>query len=147
MKYFGTIQSFMLCLLLVCCAGCAPKQSRIERVMPAMRDMNAVQRALGSPSTSRELADGATEHQWLLDSSYHEQGRWVREKSPWVRHDKDGYRVEVYRDVWYPPRDVTKYCRITIVADKTGKVVNRQWEGYSCDELVRSGALPGGSPW
>lgn len=122
---------------LAACAGKSP--SRMSRVLPQVTTMAEAKRHFGHPAASLAQADGSTRHEWLLDAHYKEQGKWVRELSPWVRYDSDGYRVEQYRDVWKPARTVSKYCRLTITADADGKVLNSRWEGDSCDDIIISG--------
>lgn len=120
-------------------AGCAPKQSPMAALMPGIRTMNEAHLYLGYPASSREEADGATRHEWLLDNAYHEQGKWILQKAPGIYYDSDGYPVEIYREVWRPAREVRKYCRIVIVADAKGQVLSRHWEGQSCADLIRRG--------
>ncbi|MDL2291484.1 hypothetical protein LJC09_05220 [Desulfovibrio sp. OttesenSCG-928-F20] len=121
--------------LLLC--ACVARQHPVEALMPTLDTMTKARLYLGYPSTSRPGEDSAIIHEWLLDASYQEQGKWVREKAPWVRRDRDGYRVDVYRDVWYPPHKVNKYCRIRIIADEFEQVISSSWEGHSCEDLIR----------
>lgn len=116
--------------------GCAQKSACIDSTLAAVSTFHDARYRFGTPQSSTTLADGTVKHEWLLDVNYHQPGRYVTEPSPWVRYDSDGYRIETDREVWKRPKQVTKFCRLTMIADAQGKVLSAVYEGEDCCDLV-----------
>ena len=121
-------------LILTACA--AKNNACVDKTLLAVATMTDARYRFGAPRSSSPLPDGTTAHEWLLDVSYEQPGRYVTEPSPWVRYDSDGYRIETERDVWKRPRSVSKYCRLVIVADASGRVLSSRYEGEDCCDLI-----------
>jgi hypothetical protein len=133
-KYAFPILVLTVCLLLA--AGCARQQSRMARLLPEVDTITKARLHFGPPKSTVEEPDGAIRHEWLLDNAYTKSGQWVIEKSPWVTHDSDGYRVEHYRKVWREGGRRVDYCRLSIICDKEGRVLRSDWQGNSCETLI-----------
>ena len=118
-------------------SGCAAKTSCIDSALAAVHTLPDARYRFGTPKSSMAQADGTVRHEWLLDVSYEQPGRYETETSPWVRYDSDGYRVETERDVWKRPKHVTKFCRLVVVTDAQGRVLSSQYEGENCCDIVR----------
>ena len=120
-------------LFSACAAG---SNAQVDKTLLAVTTMTDAQYRFGAPAKSVALPDGTVSHEWLLDVSYEQKGRYVTEPSPWVRYDSDGYRIETEREVWKRPHAVSKYCRLVIIADADGKVLSSRYEGADCRDLI-----------
>jgi len=130
-----------LSLLLFCIllpgllSSCA---SRISGIMPKIATLQEARSYLGEPARSTSTSDGRVFHTWLLDHSVFEPGQYITQQI-YVGHDRDGYRKYIEREVWVPAHRAGKYCRVSIVTDMDGKVVQSSWEGNACDALLKNG--------
>ena len=131
----------LLSLLLFCIllpglfSSCA---SRISGIMPKIDSLQEARSHLGEPTSSSVKSDGRVFHTWLLDHTVFEPGQYITQRL-YVGHDRDGYRKYIEREVWVPAHRAGKYCRVSIVTDMDGKVLQSSWEGNACDDLFDNG--------
>lgn len=124
--------SIMACCLGVTLSGCA--STAMDRLMPRVETMSVARHYFGEATSVRELADGGTRSEWILDRTTQIPGQDV-EQTIFVGRDRDGYIKRVTRTVFVPAHMVRQYCRLTIIADKNGRVLESSWHGDSCDAL------------
>lgn len=117
--------------------ACAQKSACIDNALSGTLTLSDARNRFGPPKHSIPQPDGTTVHEWVLDVDYVQPGRFETETSPWVRHDSDGYRIETDREVWKRPRQIIKFCRLSIRADAAGRVLSSKYEGDDCCDLVR----------
>ena len=121
-----------LLILVFFAGGCV--RTQMQRIMPHMSNMELMRAYFGKPTGSVELPDGSVRHEWVLDRLFTHPGG-VQTVLVYVGHDRDGYRQYVEREVVVPQRSEQQYCRMTAVADKSGRILRSAWEGRHCDEL------------
>lgn len=117
-------------LLIFACAG------KTASELPRIKTFAEARAALGAPGASTERPDGLLAHEWVLDQSEFVPGQYVIQQI-YIGHDRDGYRKYHEREVWVPAHRSGKYCRIVMLADAAGQVLNSTYEGNACDALFK----------
>lgn len=136
-RFFQSLLITVALCLSVSLSACAAKNAAcVDKTLVAVSTMTDARYRFGAPKSSVVLPDGTVSHEWRLNVTYEQKGGYVTEKSPWVRYDSDGYRIETEREVWKKPRSVSKYCNLVIIADTDGKVLSSTYEGADCCDLV-----------
>lgn len=120
-------------VLLLFFGGCA--KSPMDRLMPQVETVASARQHFGPPASSTELPDGTVRHEWVLDQSTQEPGRYVTQRSYWG-HDRDGFRKSHERTVWVPAHRVGQYCRLWMISDANGRVLRSDWEGNACEAMM-----------
>ena len=113
------------------CAGTA-----MDRLMPHIETMGLAKHYFGEPTGRSALPNGGTRSEWLLDRVAQVPGQNVEEKI-FAGYDRDGFPVYYTRVVFVPAHFARQYCRLTIVADKQGNILESSWDGNSCEDLMR----------
>ena len=113
----------------------------MQRIVPHVSNMVIAHHYFGKPTQSTELADGTVRHEWLLDRVFQQPGG-LETRRIYVGHDRDGYRKYIEEEVYVRPWKEQQYCRLVIIADKGGAVLQADWDGYTCDELPRVKVSP-----
>lgn len=114
--------------------GCA--RSQMQKILPHVNTMVVAHHYFGYPTRSETLTNGTIRHEWVLDRAFQHPGG-IETQKIYVGHDRDGYRKYIEKDVYVKPWVEQQYCRLQIIADENGRVLDSAWEGRSCDDLPR----------
>ena len=131
----GRVAAFIAltgCALLLL-SGCAT--TKMDRLMPHVETMQLATHYFGAPTSKSDLPNGGARNEWLLDQVTQVPGQYVEQRI-FVGYDCDGFPVYYTRNVFVPAHMARQYCRLVIVADKNGNVLESTWEGDSCEEMM-----------
>ena len=120
------------CALLLL-SGCAT--TKMDRLMPHVETMQLATHYFGVPTSKSDLSNGGARNEWLLDQVTQVPGQYVEQKI-FVGYDYDGFPVYYTRNVFVPAHMARQYCRLVIVSDKAGNVLESTWEGDSCEDMM-----------
>ncbi len=115
-------------------SACA--HGKLGRLMPNMGNMSVAEHYFGKPSASVNLPDGTVRHEWTVDRNVLVPAHYETQRM-FLYNDSDGFPV--FEDVEFFIRDRVEHqtCRISIHADKQGWILRSDWEGNSCESLLR----------
>ena len=136
---FRSVGRFAGLIALIACAalalsGCVT--TKMDRLMPHVENMKLASHYFGEPTGKSDLPDGKTRNEWLLDRVSQVPGQDVEQKIL-AGYDSDGFPVYVTCTVFVPAHMARQYCRLEIVTDKSGAILESTWEGDSCEDLMR----------
>lgn len=129
---------FILIISSFAAGGCA--RTQMQKIMPDVTHMVVARHYFGEPTRSLDLPDGTKRHEWILDRVFQHPGG-IETQRIYVGHDRDGYREYYERDVYVPPWSEQQYCRMSLIANAEGAVLQTEWEGSHCDDLPRVRSL------
>ena len=104
--------------------------------MPHVENMYMATHYFGQPTSKTELPGGGTRSEWLMDRVTQVPGQYVEQKI-FMGTDRDGFPRYYIRKVFVPAHMARQYCRLEIVADKDGGILESSWEGDSCEHMMR----------
>jgi hypothetical protein len=147
--------------LLLAAGGCAT--GPVARLMPHIETLDLAESYFGPPTSSRPVAGGETgfprtargdsrqnsadalpaeadgdsdrEYEWLLDDVTTVPGQDVVERFL-VGTDRQGFPVYYERIRWVPAHPAQRFCRVRLLADARGRILDRSVEGGDCEDLL-----------
>ena len=121
--------SFLLLL------GCA---SRFEKTLDEVRTGDEAERRFGTPTKTEQLADGGLRREWQLRTQYYSDGGYGdSDYAVSVGGYSSGFGIWLSRLFGSGGSYSDKYCRLEIVTNEEGTVVQRSWQGNDCERLLR----------
>lgn len=114
-------------------SGCAT--TKMDRLMPHVETMQLARHYFGEPTSKSVLPSGETRNEWLLDKVTQVPGQYV-EKKILAGYDRDGFPVYYIRNVFVPSHQERQRCRLEILSDREGRVLQSSWEGDGCEAMM-----------
>jgi hypothetical protein len=133
-KGLSTALAALLLLPALALGACAT--SRVEQMVPDMHNIQTAKHFFGEPITSQSQPGGTTRYEWRLNRQVFEPGHY-RTKRVFRYNDSDGYPVLEDVQSYVKDKTVLHNCLITMVADRSGNLLQKSVEGNSCDELLQ----------
>ncbi len=122
-------------VLVLLSAACAPK-SRLDAALDNLTDVSAARQFFGEPDFQAPMADGRIRYDWQRSGQTFVPGQYV-EREIFVGYDEDGYPVIWRQNVFVPAHNQELSCRLSLIADQAGRVLQKSREGNDCDALLR----------
>ena len=120
--------------LLLC--GCA---SKFEKALDDVHTGDEAERRFGAPSKTEKLADGSLRREWLLYTPPYSRGSAGGDSAFQVSVGSAGSGVGVWLSKMFWPDSGSyseRYCRLEIVTDEQGGVIQKRWQGDDCERLL-----------
>lgn len=125
---------FLLLSATVCIWSCA-SSGTMDRLVPQVENREMALHYFGPPTSESTLPDGNTRYEWVLDRTIQKPGQIVVQQVRMWGRDSDGFPRYREREVFVPAHTVYQNCRMVMILDAEGKVLESVWQGNSCDEL------------
>lgn len=123
----------LLSLLLL--SGCA---SRFEKALDEVRTGDEAERRFGPPTKTEELADGGLRREWLLRTQHYSGDSYGdADYAVSVGGYGSGFGIWLSKFFGSGSSYSDTYCRLDIVTNQEGTVVQRRWQGDDCERLLR----------
>jgi hypothetical protein len=121
---------FLLALLFT--AGCA---TRFERVLAEVRTADDALSRFGRPSAEEILSGERVRREWTVHEDELVPGQYVS-RDIYAGHDREGYLVFLTQWIFVPEHIRQKRCRLTLVSDPAGVLLEQHWQGNACERLL-----------
>lgn len=127
------LAALILCLGLAGCAG--RTATRTESILADITTLTAAVQIFGPFTSQNTLDAGRTRTVWEFSHIF-QAPAMEQERDIIVGYDRDGYPVFRTITVYTPPHQELQNCRIDVLAEPDGRIIQASSRGNSCDRLL-----------